>query len=485
MHSTETVDACWLLSLAAISLSLFFCWIRKAPIAPEGKARPAALTFGSLFLAANGIVFVGAATNSTAGIAVMLAGSILTGVFSAALSILWGMRFQVHRPKSLPLLIALSYAMGYAEALIVASLPLQARLEMSLVFILCSCSILCLDSPKIRRGAEPSEKSSDIGEGRKKKYPQVPAGSKAQAKASALLTHEEGASTKPERPVLKIISPRDYAVIFFCFMSVGIANAFYQPSEQVESTTMAAIMAIASLVALAITFLLTNQKDQVSFSTLTRFVAPTLAISLFAACYLPPTFSAFAYVAIFASMLVVGIFIWVQGVLYGEMLPGGVSQTLGLPLCVHYIGSAAGTLLMAVTANERVPMMAFLMVSLLCSIVILRHNDAEGQALLVKAEPLDIQSEAFRTIQRRFELSEREGEIFSLFASGRSSSYICETCFISRNTVDTHLRHIYEKTGVHGKQALIDLLEAEKLRLLEERDGVDAATDNADAIKAN
>lgn len=41
-------------------------------------------------------------------------------------------------------------------------------------------------------------------------------------------------------------------------------------------------------------------------------------------------------------------------------------------------------------------------------------------------------------------------------------AYICETCFISKNTVDTHLKHIYDKMGVRSKQGLIDLVEEER-----------------------
>ena len=40
---------------------------------------------------------------------------------------------------------------------------------------------------------------------------------------------------------------------------------------------------------------------------------------------------------------------------------------------------------------------------------------------------------------------------------GRSHPYIRDELFISKSTVDTHVRHIYSKTGVKSKQELIDL----------------------------
>ena len=56
-------------------------------------------------------------------------------------------------------------------------------------------------------------------------------------------------------------------------------------------------------------------------------------------------------------------------------------------------------------------------------------------------------------------LTQREREIFELWATGHGSKYIQETCSISASTVKTHVRHIYEKCGVHSRAEIIDLLE--------------------------
>lgn len=56
-------------------------------------------------------------------------------------------------------------------------------------------------------------------------------------------------------------------------------------------------------------------------------------------------------------------------------------------------------------------------------------------------------------------LSARETEIFLLLAQGRSRPYIRDTLFLSKNTVSTHIRHIYEKLSIHSQQELIDLVE--------------------------
>jgi DNA-binding NarL/FixJ family response regulator len=49
------------------------------------------------------------------------------------------------------------------------------------------------------------------------------------------------------------------------------------------------------------------------------------------------------------------------------------------------------------------------------------------------------------------DLSEREKEILGLLVKGKSYQAIAELCFVSVDTVKTHVRHIYEKLHVHSK----------------------------------
>lgn len=59
-----------------------------------------------------------------------------------------------------------------------------------------------------------------------------------------------------------------------------------------------------------------------------------------------------------------------------------------------------------------------------------------------------------------FGLSKRETEVLGYLAKGRSQPYIREELVLSKNTVSSHVKHIYAKLGVHSKQELIDLFES-------------------------
>lgn len=53
------------------------------------------------------------------------------------------------------------------------------------------------------------------------------------------------------------------------------------------------------------------------------------------------------------------------------------------------------------------------------------------------------------------DLSEREKEILGLLVKGKSYKTIAAECFISIDTVNTHVKHIYEKLHVHSKSEAV------------------------------
>lgn len=57
--------------------------------------------------------------------------------------------------------------------------------------------------------------------------------------------------------------------------------------------------------------------------------------------------------------------------------------------------------------------------------------------------------------QEFIRLSEREKEILALLVKGKSYKAIAASCFISADTVSTHVKHIYEKLHVHSKSEAV------------------------------
>lgn len=63
----------------------------------------------------------------------------------------------------------------------------------------------------------------------------------------------------------------------------------------------------------------------------------------------------------------------------------------------------------------------------------------------------------------RYGLTAREADVLELLARGRDVPYIAEELVISKNTVRSHTKNIFAKTGVHSRQELIDLVEASEV----------------------
>lgn len=54
-------------------------------------------------------------------------------------------------------------------------------------------------------------------------------------------------------------------------------------------------------------------------------------------------------------------------------------------------------------------------------------------------------------------LSDREREVCDLYSHGYTAARVARDLFVSPRTVQTHLRHAYEKLGIHGRDDLIDM----------------------------
>lgn len=84
-----------------------------------------------------------------------------------------------------------------------------------------------------------------------------------------------------------------------------------------------------------------------------------------------------------------------------------------------------------------------------------------GDPVEAVAEP-DWRSE-LASFAQTYGLTPRETEICSYLVRGRSAKHIAEELVISENTVWSHVKNVYAKTGAAGKNALIELFEKSAL----------------------
>lgn len=86
------------------------------------------------------------------------------------------------------------------------------------------------------------------------------------------------------------------------------------------------------------------------------------------------------------------------------------------------------------------------------------QSEAEGgdEARLTRPGIFYLKCEA---VAERYDLSNRQKEVLVMLAKGRNAEYITEKLVISSHTAKAHIYNIYQKTGVHSRQELMNLVE--------------------------
>ena len=92
----------------------------------------------------------------------------------------------------------------------------------------------------------------------------------------------------------------------------------------------------------------------------------------------------------------------------------------------------------------------------------------ESDGSSVARVPLSDTESACMRIARKRGLTSRQSELLSYLALGRDVSYVAQALYLSPNTIRSYRKDLYAALGIHGKQELIDLVEAERTAHLEE-----------------
>lgn len=156
----------------------------------------------------------------------------------------------------------------------------------------------------------------------------------------------------------------------------------------------------------------------------------------------------------------------------GSIIKDGVSALMCVALlrCVQWAGGALGRLAVPFVfapqdASTIVLLtLVFALLIMVGFMTLYRRHASEGPG--ASSDDADEASGVLMPLEHqvqvaadRFGLSPREQEVLVIWASGRTSAYIESRLFISKNTVKTHLRHIYAKTGTANRETLLQLLD--------------------------
>lgn len=128
----------------------------------------------------------------------------------------------------------------------------------------------------------------------------------------------------------------------------------------------------------------------------------------------------------------------------------------------YYLGSLVGQLLAVAFGGYGLAYEVYAMLSIM--VVAAYASGTFSSKAKLSREAYDKAEESeferrVRTLAERHGLSPRESEVLAIWAAGHNAVYIEEALHISRNTIKTHLRHIYQKTGTSSREEILQLLE--------------------------
>lgn len=102
---------------------------------------------------------------------------------------------------------------------------------------------------------------------------------------------------------------------------------------------------------------------------------------------------------------------------------------------------------------------AFVFVALSFAFLSKMVEPDEAMAESKRPKPAKDGESALTDIAKTYGLTPRESEVLALVPMGYTYKKIAEELFISSNTVLSHMKSIYRKTGTSGKQELLELID--------------------------
>lgn len=378
----------------------------------------------------------------------MLAGAVVSGVASVWLVIFWGRLFSTLSARNIVFATAVSF--GFAHAIYYAALLMPEVATGAITTVLpVLAAALCPEPEKIHRYLGGSQ--SDEGDS-----PDGAPSEGAEGPRFSLVPF----SRLPWRVALGL------AAVMFVYGGARVYVASFDQSGffGFERTAGLTIAVVAAFVVWGALF----QGENASLGAAYKMTLPLLGSAL-----LMVAIFGYEYVALIAPLMT-GIQVVIE--ILSWVLLADIARTTRTPaFLVFAIGRLAvqgGMFAGQLSAWLLVDMVAPFAVAGIFALMLVTGFMFDSQdTLLVFEAPSKVEREqAERRMGRSmgdhledmaetYGLTQREKEIFLLWVTGHGSKYIQESLVISPSTVKTHVRHIYEKCGVHSRAEIMRLLE--------------------------
>lgn len=228
------------------------------------------------------------------------------------------------------------------------------------------------------------------------------------------------------------------------------------------------LIATVAVVALALLLLARRTERMAKDCYFAICLLLTLGVMLLPAPGLMPGVDSFIPLAISsAAYSAFGMFIWILTACICSSFPQATIAAFATIRAAWALGPFLGIVLGRAVLTGAGLSPAGIYVVTLCSIVALvvvstfvfSSEDLGKIMAIVSTRTQQRFRHKCALVAQRFGLTDRETEIMMMLAKGRNLPYIQEQLYLSKPTVSTHRQHIYQKTGIHSQQELINLVQ--------------------------
>lgn len=180
--------------------------------------------------------------------------------------------------------------------------------------------------------------------------------------------------------------------------------------------------------------------------------------------------SAGSYLVVNTLMLgACGVFDLFWWSILGEMLDysSNPAKVFGIGLSANVLGVLAGGMTGQALAASGPQFFSLLALTVVCVVLVILPPLSNYLACLLKEHvyltifsglPLSQQKHAIQKLVVLGELTERESEVATLIAQGKTYRQVASALYISENTVKTHVKNIYAKYQVQNRSQLLHLM---------------------------
>lgn len=280
--------------------------------------------------------------------------------------------------------------------------------------------------------------------------------------------------------VLRDMGRTGLGILVACLFTC-VAGSFWSGGK--GSFAFQIILLVSILFTASVAFASTIGPQRITIAFLYRWMCPALVLAFVAVIVFPSDFG--EYLAYMVSIAVRFAFCLITQMYFARYASQGKAtaiQSFGLGWLFVHFGDFLGLLLYS-SAHEGVlrgmitgDQVAALSIAIMVIVTMFVLNDKRSFATeksdTIKADSKDgkpffeeevPEVDEFEAqiiaLAQQYNLTPREKEVLGLLARGRSVPYIRDVLFISKETAATHVKRIYAKMGVHSRQELIDLAE--------------------------